>query len=451
VVLGTVIIAVVSFWEAVKKIFDSIRHNRAEAARKRLVRMSVNFDAKDFVQSIKAKDLHLVKLFLAAKMNPNVRYDCDTTALMHAVLCGDKAIIKALLKAGADVDDSISGGFEAGTTALDYAIGDEKTLKLLLKEHPNSETKNKAFVTAARRLNMDSMQIFLGKGGKDATLKEAGTKALIDAAGHWHRYNGKRERDRVLRFLLDSGVDPNVTDGEWTPLLRAACYGNKLAVQLLLDNGANINAICHQTDIRAGCTSLIVAIQDDHYEIAQFLLERNADVSIRNDSGATALIVASEKRSSRSAVLPIIEILLDKGAAVDAQDHQGYTALMNAAWHGWGELVHVLLERGVAVDKKDEKGRTALHFASNNADVGIVLAVLDHAADVNVQDRLGMTPLMQAARSGNANIISLLLERAALINTADVNGKTALQFAQELKDEYEKVEATRVLRAAGAA
>ena len=117
---------------------------------------------------------------------------------------------------------------------------------------------------------------------------------------------------------------------------------------------------------------------------------------------------------------------------------------------GWAELVHVLLERGVAVDKKDEKGRTALQFASNNADISIVSALLDHGAEVNTHDRLGMTPLMRAARSCNMNGISLLLERGALVNETEANGKTALQFAQELRDAYEKVEATRVLRAAGA-
>ena len=435
VVLGAITVALATFTDAVTKIFDAIRYNRSEAARKRLLRMSVNFDAKDFIKSIEAKDLHLVKLFLAARMNANVRYD-DRTALVHAVMCGDKKIIQALLKAGADVNE---GG------ALACAMDDKKILNLLLEKRPNSETKNKAFVSAARYLDIDSMKILLSKG---ATLKEAGTEALIDAAGSDYKIKDEQKRDEVMQFLLTS-LDPNVTDGRWTPLLRAARYGDRSAVKLLLDKGADINAICHELgNLVEGWTALMLSIRSEHYDIAQLLLEKDVDVNMRNDSGATALIVASKMRSSALAVLPIINTLLDKGADVDAQDNQGYTALMNAVDEGWDDLVHVLLEGGAAVDKKDEKGWTALHFASNKPD--IVLTLLDYGADVNAQDLLGMTPLMRAARSGNANVISLLLERGALINTADAKGKTALQFAQELEDPYEKVEATRVLRAAGA-
>src|SRR5205814_2599855 len=100
VVLGTIIVALAAFTDALNKLFDLTRYSRPESARARLSGMSLNFDGKDFIQSIKAKDIHLVKLFLAAKMNPNVTYDCGMTALIHAVMCGDKDIIQALLKAG---------------------------------------------------------------------------------------------------------------------------------------------------------------------------------------------------------------------------------------------------------------------------------------------------------------------------------------------------------------
>jgi ankyrin repeat protein len=60
-----------------------------------------------------------------------------------------------------------------------------------------------------------------------------------------------------------------------------------------------------------------------------------------------------------------VQALLNRGANVNATDHEGKTALMWAAQNGRQDVVPVLLEKGADVNAKDKKGKTALDLARN--------------------------------------------------------------------------------------
>eukprot|EP00756_Hemistasia_phaeocysticola_P029205 Hpha_TRINITY_DN16216_c1_g1::TRINITY_DN16216_c1_g1_i24::g.12765::m.12765 len=62
-----------------------------------------------------------------------------------------------------------------------------------------------------------------------------------------------------------------------------------------------------------------------------------------------------------------VQLLLDKGAWVEAESRGGRTALMCAAMYGYTATVQVLLDKGARVEAKDNDGGTPLDYARMNS------------------------------------------------------------------------------------
>ena len=139
-----------------------------------------------------------------------------------------------------------------------------------------------------------------------------------------------------------------------------------------------------------------------------------------------ALVEASHAGST-----DIVSLLLDKGADVNAQDADGYTALSIASRNGHTEVVKLLLDKGADVNVQDADGDTALIWASRNGHTEVVKLLLDKGADINAKDKYGDTALILASRKGHTEIVKVLLNAGADINAKYNAGNTALILASE--------------------
>lgn len=289
---------------------------------------------------------------------------------------------------------------------------------------------------------------------------------LLDAA--------KKGDLKLLKSLLkDSASTLNQADidrrgrmGE-TPLSAAAENGHLEICQLLVDNGATVDA----GKDRGARTPLIEAASQGHAGVVQYLLSKGADINARG-GGVTAILAAA-----RNDVFPFkpkgnrkktIAALLDGGADVNVQDESwlktGRTPLMYAVAQADAALVQLFLSKGARQDFKDSKGQTAADIARNDGleyiasllarattekieapppgpqspplfdaaregRLSQVKAMVKDGEEVNQRTASGSTPLMFAADGGNLEIVRYLIKQGADVNAKNGTNNTALIFA----------------------
>jgi hypothetical protein len=111
------------------------------------------------------------------------------------------------------------------------------------------------------------------------------------------------------------------------------------------------------------------------HEVKTFI-ERGADVNSQNKDGWTALIAAASKGHTE-----IVKILLAKGADVnDSRAKEGFTALMAAATWGHSDTAKVLIAEGADINAKTSAGITALKYADHQGHTEIVQLLKKAAA-----------------------------------------------------------------------
>jgi uncharacterized protein len=191
---------------------------------------------------------------------------------------------------------------------------------------------------------------------------------------------------------------------------------------------------------------LITAVKIGDIEVVNKLIANGADVNVRDERGATALIIASMNGHAEV----VTALLKKKGVKINAKDSAyGMTALMWASDNGYAEIVKALLaNKSVKVNVKcDYNDVTALMAASIHGYTEIVSALLARGANVNAKRNDGVTPLIFAAKNGHAEVVAALLAKGANVNAKDnVFGWTALMRASQ----GDHAEVVNLLKNAGA-
>ena len=103
--------------------------------------------------------------------------------------------------------------------------------------------------------------------------------------------------------------------------------------------------------------------------------------------------------------------------------------LFDAAREGNAGRVAALLQAGAAVNARNRLGNTAINLAAQGGHAETVRLLLARGADPNKPNLRNITPLMGAAFLGAAEVASQLLEGGGLVEGEDDTQKTAMVYA----------------------
>ena len=206
------------------------------------------------------------------------------------------------------------------------------------------------------------------------------------------------ENPSIVKLLLEAGADPSSTDENGESSLHCSVGIHSLEnTRLLLEAGAPVEA---RAGLRDG-TPLMHAILIGGYS-------------------------------------PMMRLLLDHGADVNAKGTGGDSCLHMAIESVNVEATLFLLERGVNIKARNKRGSLALHYAADLQANTLSKCLLDkHKDDGSLQYALearannGCTPLHFAARSNSDSNAKLLLEAGASVEARQEDGDTPLHAAIE--------------------
>lgn len=237
-----------------------------------------------------------------------------------------------------------------------------------------------ALVYAARTGSIEVAKVLLEAGADVNQTTRYGWSPLL-AATHNQNY-------QMAKFLIENGADVNLANkGGWTPLYLATDNRNIEGgdyptrtpdmdtlefIKFLLDSGADPNArIIESTETRTvftnqwldeeGATAFLRASQSGDLPLMKMLIEYGADPHINTALNITPLAVAAgigwvegvTFEWSTEQTIEAVKYLLELGIDPNVQAATGRTALHGAAHKGATEVVKILAAAGAKLDTRD--------------------------------------------------------------------------------------------------
>ena len=270
-------------------------------------------------------------------------------------------------------------------------------------------------------------------------------------------------RAAVVDMLIARGADVHAKNDEGDDAVTfAALKGHRDVVARLLMAGADITSEARQCEGVGGLyreatlgDALMACGEGDVQKatdaLNKYLAEGgniNAGLNVRVGSGddkallkdVTMLMIASAK-----GVAGVVDMLIARGADVNAKNSEGHDAVSVAALEGHRVIVAQLIMAGATITNEVTRmceGLCGLHCeandnsraleAANSGDTAAVTKFLNGGGDINARSTIKLratgtclpdvTMLMAASAQGHMHVVNMLIARGADVNAQDGSG-----------------------------
>ncbi|AMV34425.1 Phosphocholine transferase AnkX [Pirellula sp. SH-Sr6A] len=374
------------------------------------------------------------------------------TALHWGVRHGRHDIVQWLLDAGANPNAKTYYGVTPLTIACTQ--GDMASVRLLLDAKADATTLGPGDATllmiASRQGNEKIAELLLQSGCSVNATERNGQTALM-----WAAAAGNTD---VVKTLLASGADRDLSlKSGFNAFFFAVRQGHMETVDLFLSTGTDVN---QGMNVRSGggrnaanqTSSLILAVESGHFELALHLVGRGADPNDQR-CGYAALHAISWVRKPSS------------GDGVDGDPPPRGSGQVSSL-----EFVRRLIALGADANLTckstrppgkaalNRNGATPLLLACKTADLPLIQLLVELGADLNRPNADDCTPLLAAAGVGTVavdeepgtesevlEVLDYLLAEKMDLHHVDKNGESAMHGAAYRA--YPKV--VRLLKAQG--
>jgi Raf kinase inhibitor-like YbhB/YbcL family protein len=299
----------------------------------------------------------------------------QTESLSDAVLYGRANDVRRLIAGGASVDEMDATGMTPLMVAASQ--GETAIARLLIgaKADVNaaSQDGSTALMRAASANRLDVMKLLMASGASVNAKTSGGMTPLMVAA--FGGYAG------AVKTLLAGKADVGARDNQQrTALMAGSASGDASTVEALIAGGADIAAVD-----AGGGTAITYAASQGHSAAVAALQKHGARPTALELTMAAQACQPDMVRAMLGAGLPanglegrlpplvtaaaencveVVTLLLDRGANINATDHDGWTALIKATEAGYIDLVELLVKRGADIEIADSTGRKAWTYAA---------------------------------------------------------------------------------------
>lgn len=372
-----------------------------------------------------------IELLLNAGADPNSQTQDGDTAL-HLVAPTDRSdIVQLLLPKKANPNSPNKR--EIWPITLAAVRNQIQNLKLLLAAGGNSNYSYSVSNQNGTKRLLPALLYFIEQGETDVAEVFIDAKANVNMADEDGltplHYAARQGLVGITKLLLAVGADPNTESkvGE-APLQIAVKTGYVDIVKLLLSAKANPNITVLnkvEEDEFENVSLLYWAVTYRHNDIVKMLLELNSDPNFKSKSGFTVL-----HQAVWTGQYEIAQLLLQSQANPNCQDDCKHTPL--------GDCKH-----------------TPLHDAALKGNQEMIKLLIDYGADIKIRDNLGKTPDQVAAANGHQAAAVLIRQyyrerklraRSALLEVEKVQQKvialeqTNQQLQRQLLEQSKLIE-----------